>query len=742
MPSCFPCFGRRRSAPSERAPLLPKYHPKPEAAAPPPPLPAATDRILAVLAALSAGQLPDQAQVARALEALLRSELLRAAVESDGGAAGPADGPTGTAGRRVLGEARELAQALLRFGGEKNADDVLQELYTQLARVSAPGADDLASQEAAGDAELVRRAICALGEACLTSPAFWGILADLLAIAEDVGAVAPLADSTAETHDTTPHADCAETKTHIYQSLRAVFSRSQRHPAARRALRALFTLVHTFAEQLAASDSPQPYSKGDALLSTVKDVLERAAQGRTLDALLDAFARVVRGLAEAPPCSSDGSTTQNDDDSAPPSPAAEPAAALADEASVPPKPKGKRNKKARTREKKAAERAAAQRAQAAALAEVQAAAALRAGAAAAAVERTWGERRAYVGRLAACMERALGDDAVEEEEVHALVAEGVALLAPSAGSAAPDGSVEQAAERSRRAFAADVARLARELTAHAAAFQNDATTAAVLRALPALDSALSALFAESSGFKTWVAWAAWAAPRVLRMLPADALPIPVLEGNTSSASGTFTPGPGASAVVITDTMEVRVDAAAAEDVHIYIDGISARASRIAYTTTRPGALYAQHDAGALTLPGGASLSLAIALAPGPGPAQPFRVVGVDAALAAPTLRIVQSAHWLLATRVGQAFLAPALARLAQRAVEARVRGALEGLAVGLGGVALASRAGEEEEAESGAAKVGRWWCALLALFGRTARRDLGVQTTTDTDTWKSAAFDF
>ena len=68
-----------------------------------------------MLAALSAGQLPDQAQVSRALQALLDSDLFRA--EEDGGAAGE---PASTAGRRVLGEARLLAQALLRFGTEKN----------------------------------------------------------------------------------------------------------------------------------------------------------------------------------------------------------------------------------------------------------------------------------------------------------------------------------------------------------------------------------------------------------------------------------------------------------------------------------------------------------------------------------------------------------------------------------------------------------------------------------------------
>ena len=163
-----------------------------------------------------------------------------------------------------------------------------------------------------------------------------------------------------------------------------MISCSQQYPAARRALRALLTLVRTFSEQLTANDSPnyppKPYGKSDPFLSNVKDVLERVANGRPLDGLIDAFARVVRGLTDVPPCSAE-SSTQNDD-SAPPSPTAAAPVSLAPEVILPPRPKGKRNKKARTREKKAAERAAAQLAQAATLAKMQAAAAQRAQAAA------------------------------------------------------------------------------------------------------------------------------------------------------------------------------------------------------------------------------------------------------------------------------------------------------------------------------------------------------------------------
>ncbi len=533
-----------------------------------------------------------------------------------------------------------------------------------------------------------------------------------------------------------------------------MISRSQQYPVARRALRALLILVKTFSEQLAANDSPnspQPYGKSNSLLSNVKDVLERVANGRSLDGLMDAFARVVRGLTDAPPCSAE-SSTQNDD-SVPPSPAATAPVSLAEEVVLPARPKGKRNKKARTREKKAAERAAAQLAQAAALAEMQAAAAQSAQAAAAAVERTWGARRAYFVRLAEWLDRALDYGAVDEV-LGTLVEEGVALLGGATPGTAPEGSVEQAAEEAaeacRREFAADVARLANEFIAHVTAIQNDAATAGILRSLPALDKALSDLFAESTGFKTWVPWAAWAVPRILRMLPVDALPIPVLEGHTPSSSGTFTPTPDASAVIISSDTEVRVDTNA-EHVHIHVGGIGARAESIAYTTSRAGTCM-QKDTGTLTLKSGVTLALDLALAPNSpdtsrSGAPPFRVLAVDATLDAAALRIAQSTNWLLTTRVGQHFSVPGITRLMQRGVEARVRASLESLAEGLGVVALAARKrGGARQVDAGgddentARKLGDWWCALLAhapaLFRRTPAAHM------DTDTWKSAAFDF
>ena len=160
----------------------------------------------------------------------------------------------------------------------------------------------------------------------------------------------------------------------------------------------------------------------------------------------------------------------------------------------------------------------------------------------------------------------------------------------------------------------------------------------------------------------------------------------------------------------------------------------------------------QKDTGTLTLKRSTTLALDLALAPNvPDTSRsgtpPFRVLGVDATLDAAALRVVQSTHWLLTTRVGQPFAVPGIARLVQRAVEARVRTALEGLAMGLGAVSQAVRVrGDARQLDAGgddennAAKLCDWWCALLAhapaFFGRPPAH-LDVQ-----DTWKSAAFDF
>lgn len=79
------------------------------------------DKFLDVLAALNAGKLPTQTQLARFLQIILHSELLR----DDGGAPVSGHGPMSKEGRRVLGDIKGLVQAVLKFGLEKNGEPAM-----------------------------------------------------------------------------------------------------------------------------------------------------------------------------------------------------------------------------------------------------------------------------------------------------------------------------------------------------------------------------------------------------------------------------------------------------------------------------------------------------------------------------------------------------------------------------------------------------------------------------------------
>lgn len=74
------------------------------------------DKIVDILAAFSAGKLPSQAQLSRFLQNLLKSELLK----EDGSKMVFSTGPMSKEGRKVLEDVRNLVQAILQFGLEKN----------------------------------------------------------------------------------------------------------------------------------------------------------------------------------------------------------------------------------------------------------------------------------------------------------------------------------------------------------------------------------------------------------------------------------------------------------------------------------------------------------------------------------------------------------------------------------------------------------------------------------------------
>jgi hypothetical protein len=143
----LPCF-QKSSQTDEREPLLPKptpshtTHPSVERET------TVIDKITNILVDLNTGKLPSQTQLSKFLQNLLSSQLLK----QDHGNKTSGHGPLSKEGRKVLSDVRNLVQAMLQFGLEKNGinsfyttwlsnneyadDDKLQEIYFQISQIN------------------------------------------------------------------------------------------------------------------------------------------------------------------------------------------------------------------------------------------------------------------------------------------------------------------------------------------------------------------------------------------------------------------------------------------------------------------------------------------------------------------------------------------------------------------------------------------------------------------------------
>ncbi|KAF8799742.1 hypothetical protein BYT27DRAFT_7119732 [Phlegmacium glaucopus] len=197
MDYCLSCF-RKSDQIDEQEPLLSKHPQRLERGSPAVER-GTIDKIIDILAAFNAGKLPSQTQLSKFLRNLLKSELLK----QDGRKIISSAGPMSKEGRKVLGDVRNLVQAILQFGLEKNDDDKLQQIYFQILQINASQAgettldtvkeraaklnDQVPSQdELAFDTTTFLSALRALVETTLTSSVFRLILADLFAIAQDL----------------------------------------------------------------------------------------------------------------------------------------------------------------------------------------------------------------------------------------------------------------------------------------------------------------------------------------------------------------------------------------------------------------------------------------------------------------------------------------------------------------------------------------------------------------------------
>ncbi|KZT29508.1 hypothetical protein NEOLEDRAFT_1238916 [Neolentinus lepideus HHB14362 ss-1] len=192
MGNCSSCCRRRKSP--EREPLLPRV-PTHSSDVLPPPV-SKIEKIADVLAAINAGKLPSQDQIDAALKLALASDALQPAVVLRG------YGPLSESGKKVIRDVRELVNALLRTGVEKNSDNKLQDLMYHLERIDSSSVnadvavnvkDDSAlselesvvqdlpsSQEIKNDTQTLVQSLRRLTHLLLTSSAFRLILSDTL----------------------------------------------------------------------------------------------------------------------------------------------------------------------------------------------------------------------------------------------------------------------------------------------------------------------------------------------------------------------------------------------------------------------------------------------------------------------------------------------------------------------------------------------------------------------------------
>ncbi|KAF9444373.1 hypothetical protein P691DRAFT_763456 [Macrolepiota fuliginosa MF-IS2] len=234
MDACFSCFSRSgRGTQDDHETLLPKRRAEPSLSEPPPD--ESLHKLTDVLVALSAGKLPSQAQINHFLRRVLQLNLLQVGQAKEGITPdiSRGNGPLSKKGRKVIHDLEEVMQAILRFGMEKNDDNLLQDLFSQLYQMdteecpisleaSSGGSskteamkkragnvkDGLKKQapnrsEISADAKEMLNAFKTLGMTFLTSSVFRLILVDAISIGQELvaHAASDVAGAALQVHD-------------------------------------------------------------------------------------------------------------------------------------------------------------------------------------------------------------------------------------------------------------------------------------------------------------------------------------------------------------------------------------------------------------------------------------------------------------------------------------------------------------------------------------------------------------
>jgi hypothetical protein len=303
----------------------------------------------------------------------------------------------------------------------------------------------------------------------------------------------------------------------------------------------------------------------DALLNNVRDMLQRLAGGYSLDGLLSAFSRVVRGLNDIPLVFGDEvNQTIKDSEkltpsdttaskSIPPTPVVPSSTPLPPDGGWEGKNKNKRRKKQKTKEEKESPLLPSEFQTEGPSEDTTPAEEAEMGDT---TETASNPFRAYFSRVGKYLDKALGepgwamskgaakaleilfDDGVEL--VNVVDESGIEVRREIVDSASTSkGSGE---DEARRKFKNDLISFINESEGYIAAFAKDKTTMKLLQAVDVLGGDLTMLFslgiAESiRGMRGWTSWVGWAIPKIMWMLPLGAIPIPSLEVKTANFEG-------------------------------------------------------------------------------------------------------------------------------------------------------------------------------------------------------------
>ncbi|CAA7268403.1 unnamed protein product [Cyclocybe aegerita] len=477
-----------------------------------------------------------------------------------------------------------------------------------------------------------------------------------------------------------------KTKERILNRLQEVIARIQKDKASRSAMRAILILARKYTAKMAtlsniAADTiidaakeakdalqsnseeptypPQPYETptakepiidvtSDAILFDFKDILQRLGKQHSLDGLVSALGRIIQDLNEAPSILGEEATKTFEDklDSAVTEAQSPTDGEIPPMFSQPGKGygKAKKNKKRKKQKTQNGE----QQAQTGATNPIA----------------------TYFARVGVYLDKGLDEPgwAMSKDgasSLEMLFDDGVDLInvvgetvldtadevtqTPSPTS--PTGKAatvkSYTSDELRRQFKKDLQMLMNEIDAYISAIEDDKATMRLVHALEDLTSDFAALVSPSprSGMKalssilSWTDWIAWGIPRLLRLLPANAIPIPSVEvklgsidcalqalfvqglardgeeGNLASAS--LVP----DEVVLTEWTEMRVDmtepssplgpaathAMTSADVRtmsrvkMHLDGVRARVENMGYYFRYNGSIVGYEDEGVISV---------------------------------------------------------------------------------------------------------------------------------------------